>query len=242
MKLPVLLALALAATALHAQTPGEDAAGRPQAAEQAAPGRLQGVDEPAERERIRQERAAAEKKYHDAQKACRARFAVNDCLDQARREHNVVVHELKRQEHVLNEAERKRKAAAAQKQIDEKTSPEALRQAEERRAKAAAEQQEREAKAAQKAATHASDQAAKEKRGPQPPKTAKGAPAPQGGVRNGQSAAPSGPTPQEAAKNRAEYDQRQQEAAKHKADVEARNAQRKKPAPADLPTPPRTGS
>jgi len=243
MKHSVLFALALAAAVAHAQTPGEDAAGRlPEAEQQAVPGQLQGVDVAAERDRIKTERAAADKKHQDAQKACRAKFAVNDCLDQARREHNVVAQELKRQEHVLNEAERKRKGAAAQKRIDEKNSPEAQRQAEEKRVKALAEQKEREAKATDKAAKHAADEADKEKRVPRPAKSAKGDPAPQGGVRAPQSAASHGPTSQETAKNRAEYEQRQEEAAKHKADVEARNAQRKKPAPADLPPPPRSGS
>jgi len=52
----------------------------------------------------------------------------------------------------------------------------------------------------------------------------------------------SGITPEEAAKNRAEYKQRMREAQQHKAEVEARNAKRTQPPAAPLPPPPRTGA
>ena len=53
---------------------------------------------------------------------------------------------------------------------------------------------------------------------------------------------PHGPTADEAAKNRADYDRRIAEAEKHKAEIAARNAKRSKPPAADLPAPVRTGS
>ena len=208
-------ALVLAAFAAHAQAP----------------------DAAAERARIKSEREAAEARYTEAQKACRAKFAVNDCMDDARRAHNVVVNELKRQERVLNDAERKRKAAERQKDIDERNSPERQKEAAEKRAKAVADQQERDARAAEKAGKRATDEAEREKRGPRV-KEPHGASGPQGKPREPQAAKGHGLTPEEAAKNRAAHDARIQEAEQHRAEVAERNAKRTNPPAADLPLPP----
>jgi colicin import membrane protein len=211
-----LLALALLASIAHAQ---------------------QVPDEAAERERLHSERSAADKRLAQAQKACRAKFAVNDCMNDARREYNATVGELKRQERILDDAQRKQRAAARQKEIDERHSPEHQQQEAAKRAKALADQQERDARAAEKAAKRSADEAEHAKRAPQV-RTPRGEPGPQGSPRDPHAPAAHGPTPEEAAKNRAEYEQRLQEAEKHKAEVAARNAQRKKPASADLPPPP----
>lgn len=213
---PGLLALALLASAVHAQPV---------------------PDEAAERERLHGEHAVADKRLAEAQKACRAKFAVNDCLDKARREYNVTVDEIKRQERILDDAQRKQRAADRQREIDERNSPEHQRQEAARRAKALADQQAREASAAEKAAKRSADEAEHAKRGAQV-KTPRGEPGPQGSPRDPRAPVAHGPTPEEAARNRAEYEQRLQEAEKHKAEVAARNAQRKKPAGADLPPPP----
>jgi colicin import membrane protein len=212
-----LLALVLLASAVHAQ--------------EVVPG------EAAERERLHSERSAADKRLAQAQKACRAKFAVNDCMNDARREYNATVGELKRQERILDDVQRKQRAAARQKEIDERHSPEHERQEAAKRAKALADQQERDAKAAEKAAKRSADEAEHARRAPQV-KTPRGEPGPQGSPRDPHAPVAHGPTPEEAAKNRAEYEQRLQEAGKHKAEVAARNAQRKKPASADLPPPP----
>lgn len=194
-------------------------------------------NEAAERDRLHSEHAAADKRLAEAQKACRAKFAVNDCLDKARREYNATVGELKRQERVLDDAERKQRAAARQKEIDERHSAEHEQQEAAKRAKALADQQEREARAADKAAKRSADEAEHAKRGAQV-KTPKGGTGPQGSPRDPHAPEAHGPTPEEALRNRAAYEERLQEAEKHKAEVAARNAQRKKPASADLPPPP----
>lgn len=211
-----LLALVLLASGVHAQ---------------------QVPNEAAERERLHTEHAAADKRLAEAQKACRAKFAVNDCLDKARREYNGTVDEIKRQERVLDDSQRKQRAAARQKEIDERNSPEVQQQEAARREKALADHQKREAEAAEKAAKRSADEAEHAKRGAQV-KAPRGEPGPQGSPRNPEAPVGHGPTPEQAAKNRAEYEQRLQEAEKHKAEVAARNAQRKKPAAADLPPPP----
>jgi hypothetical protein len=217
MKLLATIALALAAAAVHAQAP----------------------DVGAERERIERERAAADARFAEAQKACRGKFAVNDCIEKASRERNAVVSELKRQQLVIKDAERKRNAAARQKEIDERSSPEQQQRAADQRAKALADQKGREAQAAEKAAKRAAEEAKREQRGPRTPKAAHGESGPQGSPRAPQAAASHGPSAGEAAKNRAEYEKRLTEAEQHKAEVVARKAKRTKPVAADLPPPPR---
>lgn len=196
----------------------------------------QAQDDAAERERIKVERAAAEARYVEEDKACRARFAVTDCLDKATRLRNARLAELRRQERLLNDAERKRRAAERQKELDERNTPERQKEAAERRARALAEQQGREQAAADKAAKRAADEAERAQRGPRQ-KSAGGAPGPQGTPRAERTKKTFAPTPEEAAKNRAAYEKRQREAEQHRAEVAARIARRAKPAASGLPAP-----
>ncbi len=196
----------------------------------------QAQDDAAERERIKSERAAAEARFADEERACRARFAVTDCLDKATRTRNARLAELRRQERLLNDADRKRRAAERQKQLDERNTPERQKEAAERRARALAEQQEREKAAAEKAAKRAADEAERAQRGPRH-KSAGAAPGPQGKPRQERIKKSLAPTPEEAARNRAAYEKRQREAEQHRAEVAARIARRAKPAASDLPPP-----
>ena len=79
-----------------------------------------GQDDATERARIRDERAAAEARYAQEQQAGRGRAAVNDCQDKARRAHNATLSTLRRQERILDDAERQRRAAEHQKDIDQR--------------------------------------------------------------------------------------------------------------------------
>ena len=72
-----------------------------------------------ERARIRQEREAAERRFAEREKACQLRFAVNDCVHEARQQRRDVLADLRRQDILLNDAERKRKAAEALRKLDE---------------------------------------------------------------------------------------------------------------------------
>jgi colicin import membrane protein len=198
---------------------------------------VQAQDVPAERERIRSERAAADAHFLAAQRECRGRFSVNDCLRQVKREHAAVVGDLRRQELVLNDAERRRRAAERQQAVDERNAPEKQQQAEERRARSLQDQQNRERRAGEKAGKRATDDAERAQHGPRAPKTPKGSPQPQGDARTAHPSKPNGPTPEEAAKNRREHEARLKEAQQHKAEVEARVAKRRKPAASELPVP-----
>jgi hypothetical protein len=75
----------------------------------------------AERERIGAARAEAEARFEQRESACRARFAVNACLEEARRERRASLMHLRQLEVVLDEAERRRRAAQRRQDIDAKT-------------------------------------------------------------------------------------------------------------------------
>lgn len=101
----LLASLALFACIAHAQQPSDDASAD------------------AERKRLRAEREKAEAIFKAEEKACYAKFAVNDCIAKARSRRREAVSDLRRQEVALNDAERKRKAAERQRSIDERNSP-----------------------------------------------------------------------------------------------------------------------
>lgn len=192
------------------------------------------AQEEGERARIRAERAAAEERFTTEEKACRARFAVVDCMDQARRGRNATLAHLRRQEMVLDEQGRRRRAADRQRDRDERNTPEREREAAEKRARAEQEQREREARVAEKQARRAASAPAAQPgvearvRGVQP----------QGSPRPPQAAPPAGIDAVTAARNRRRYEERQQQAAAHRAAVQARIERRARPAASSLPVPP----
>lgn len=79
------------------------------------------IEVEAERTRIAQVRAREEARFAQQHAACYARFAVNDCILKARAQLRTVLDELRRQEVVLNDAQRKRKALQQLERIKEKT-------------------------------------------------------------------------------------------------------------------------
>jgi hypothetical protein len=193
--------------------------------------------EAAERARIKAERDAVDARFKEQERACRAKFAVTDCIHDAQRARSAAIADLRRQERVLNDADRRRRAAERQKDLDERNSPEARQRAEEHRRQAMQEQKDREARAAEKARKHAEDDAERARRGPRAPKAARGAPAPQGAARAPHEPKQPSITPEQAAKNRAAYDARIKESEEHNAKLRERVAKRRKPAASDLPPP-----
>ena len=197
---------------------------------------VQPLDQSLDRDRIRQQRAQAEAEFSGQQKACRAKFAVNDCMQQATRARNDTLADLRRQEIVLDDAERHRKAAERQHEIDERTAARNAEEAQRRRAEALEQQKGREQRAAGKTEHRAAQEAQRAQRPPRV-KTAPGPSGPQGHPRAVQEPRVHGPTPEEAARNRAAFEQRIKDAEAHKAEVLRRNAQRGKAPGAALPDP-----
>lgn len=72
-----------------------------------------------ERQRIAQQRSLHEAAFAQAEQVCFTRFAVSDCLRQARTERRLALSELRRQELVLNALDRQDKALSALKRISE---------------------------------------------------------------------------------------------------------------------------
>ncbi len=87
------------------------------------------ADDRQERTRIARERDEATLRFQQRQRECEQRFAVTACVDEARAEHRQALLRLRGQESVLDEAERKRRAAQRMAAIREKVSAEAARDA-----------------------------------------------------------------------------------------------------------------
>jgi colicin import membrane protein len=190
-----------------------------------------------ERERIRAERAAVQARHAEQEKACRATFAVTDCVQRVQRERNAALAALRAQERVLNDAERRQRAAERQRDLDERNSPERRQEAEARRRQALIDQQDRADRAAEKARRRAEEDAQKAQRGPRQPKAAGGAPGPQGTPRAPHAPKSHALSAEEAAKNRAAYEERLKKAEAHNQELRERQARRRKPAASDLPIP-----
>jgi colicin import membrane protein len=179
------------------------------------------LDEKAERARIAGERRQADMRFAEEEKACRAKFAVTDCVADAKARQRQVLATLRREEITLNEMERKRKAAEKLRDMEERQSPERLAADAKERAEALQERGKREAALAERAAKRQVDTA----------KPASSAP------RVVKRVTPD-VSPSKAEANRREHARRMAEAEAHRAKAAQRIAQKKKPAASGLPVPP----
>ena len=168
------------------------------------------------RQQIQEARSAEEARISDQESACYERFAVNDCLKQARAKRRLALEGLRRQEVILNDLERRKKAADQLELIQEKSSPQKREEANASRLDAVKAQKEREASAAKKLADHLLT--------PSPGKDDKRASPAMGTSRSAE----------EAAKNKMDFDLKLKEAQEHRQSREA-ELQKKK---ADKPIQP----
>lgn len=74
----------------------------------------------AQRGQIATQREQAEQRFNEQEFGCWKRFAVNDCLQDARRERRQALHQLREQELELNAAARKRRVDKRLRAIAEK--------------------------------------------------------------------------------------------------------------------------
>ena len=81
----------------------------------------QQAEEAAERARIASERTHIEAEFEQANKACYQMFAVNDCIADSRAKRRELLADLRRQELVLNDADRRRRASERLDEIEKKT-------------------------------------------------------------------------------------------------------------------------
>ena len=180
-----------------------------------------------EKSRIGAERQAIESRYDQDRAACYQKFAVQDCLNDARRKRRAQVEVLNRQEAAINDAERKRRGAAELERLEQKGALSADDAA--KREQALQSQQDRE----QRAAEHAADRRAKEseaaanRRAFEDKQRAHAQEQARAAERRSQDAA-----------ERQRYEERLKQAEQDRAELEERNAKRTKPRAAPLPTPP----
>lgn len=93
-------------------------------------GAAQPAGDAAERERIASERAVVETRFAEERLACQRNFAVTSCVDAARRRERDALGSLRRQESLLDEAQRRQRAADRMAAIRAKVSAEEDRQRE----------------------------------------------------------------------------------------------------------------
>lgn len=74
-----------------------------------------------ERARIAGERTQIEVRFTEAERGCYRRFAVNDCLNEVRAARRTALADLRRQEILLNDEERRRKAGEALQRLERQT-------------------------------------------------------------------------------------------------------------------------
>jgi hypothetical protein len=168
-----------------------------------------------ERARIAQERRQAEAEYTARERACQSDFAVTACVDEAKAKRRKVLEELAQQEAVLDDAQRRQRAAQRMEQIHQNTA-----RSEARPPETAASVQVKTPRPAAQAASSAS------------------AAAPHAGVSTGAAQSISAA---ERARNRAEFEQRQNDAEQHRDEVERRvldRASRQDKPPTSLPARP----
>ncbi|MBP6776561.1 MAG: hypothetical protein KA151_04815 [Piscinibacter sp.] len=161
------------------------------------------ADEEAQLERIRTERAAADAAYERKVQECAQRFIVTSCVDDARAERHAQHLRLDREQQVIDEARRQRRAAVRQQAIDSKSAGDAARQ--------------REAAASERSQARPAAS--------QP--VAKAAPAPASAAARDAKPAPSAAErAEQEARARRTYELKQLQAEAHRREVEERNAER----------------
>jgi hypothetical protein len=184
---------------------------------------MDSAQEKTERDRIKRERDQADAAFKVRETECRKRFVVTPCLDQARRDRREAMDRLRQQQEVLDEVERKQRAAQRMDEIRSKVSGDEAKQ---REAAAQKRRRQRVDPAASAPDAAASSPAAVLKQDP-PAATTRPASA--------------NASAMEMHERKAEaYEKRQKEAQEHRAEVEKRNAQRAatgKPPAKSLPTP-----
>lgn len=171
-----------------------------------------------ERTRIGRERQAEETRFAAQEANCYQRFAVNDCLREVRVRRRAALEELRRQEVLLNDAERQSQAADQIRRLEEKHSPQARREEDERRATAREDLRQR----LERAETKQSERAAYQGQG----------------TRARPPAAPAS-VPGRAAQARQEFDDKQRQAQERRAKRDKALADKAgQPPVRPLPTPP----
>lgn len=181
-----------------------------------------------ERARLAAERTEVDKAFTDQRGICFKRFAVEECLAESRRQKRASLDHIKRQQAILNDAERKRRGGEALDRVEEKRSAQRAQQSATEREQAVKAQQDRE----QRAADHATGRAGIAAKAPAMVRQYESK---QRAHTEQQAKQASRSAEAPAAVQAREEKIRKAEA--HRADVEKKNAENTKPRSAPLPPP-----
>lgn len=193
-------------------------------------------DAAAQRARIQAERNRVEAGFRAEEKTCYGKFAVNDCLNEARARRRESLADLRRQEIALNDADRKRRAAERQRSLEERAArqkPAAsgdARGPREAPGERAREAQERAAQSTSKAADRAAAESERAESARERQKEAQ--------ARKDAKAADQVRRAEEAARNAKRREEELARAEERRANLNKRLAERKKPLSQPLPVPP----
>ena len=187
------------------------------------------TDMAAERSRLTAERADVDKKFEEERIACFKRFAVESCLEDSRRGKRSALDNIKRQEAIINDAERKRRGAAALDRLDEKSAPQRAQEAADQRDKALKSQADREQRSSDHTAGRAAAAAAEAAKREQFENKQKD---------HAEHLAKTVKSRAQAPVEQQQFDDKAKKAQAHRAEIEKRNAERTKPRSASLPPPP----
>jgi colicin import membrane protein len=227
-----LIALCAISTPAYAQNASLTEAQRPsrEAIEQA--------QEQSELARIAQERIQHTEDLDKDRQDCYQKFAVTPCINAARDAHNEKMRDLRRQEVLIYDAQRKRLAADRLKSIDEKNSTVAQQKMAEQRGRALQEAQSRQEQSALKVSSRQAKLADSAQTLPLAASATGSAPLPKGKPRKGaQEQVAKLPDAAQLEINRQKALQREKAAADRKAAAMKREAARKKPPAQPLPLP-----
>jgi colicin import membrane protein len=168
----------------------------------------EGIDVAAQRQRIERERKQAEDAYRAEDAKCQTRFSVSSCVEEARARRRTTLERLNNEQAVLDQMERRRRAAERTREIEEKVNA---------------------------AKNRPPPEVTVTPRTPKPPRpTASAASGPDYAAPKPRP----GPDAAEQAAAAAAYDKRQREAAAHRTAVEQRNAERARSGKHAAPLPP----
>ena len=182
----------------------------------------------AQRARLAEARSHTEAQYKAEEKACYSKFAVNDCLAGAKARRRQAVEDLRRQEIVINDAERKLRAAERRRSQEERDA--AAQQRQEAAKSREMQDQERQERAGEKAGQRASQAASAPQKAAQRQQEVQ--------QREEEKQAAQRRRDEEAAANVKEHEKALAEAQERKDKQQKRIADRKKPPASSLPTPP----
>lgn len=179
-----------------------------------------------ERARLASERAVLEQRFEKEQAACYQKFVVESCLEASRHRSRAVSDDLNRQGAALNDSERKERAAAELRKLEENKASvtrdaaprEPSRQSQQNRGRDTAAHPARQADVAGEAAAREAAFAEKQRA-------------------HAQEQAKAARLRAEAPGERERYERKQKDAAEHRAEVERNAANRTKPRAAPLPNP-----